>query len=312
MRVEGVNVRAPEAIRSSQTLWPCLAQSLQGRVIWTEAQEITGSVLSMPPLTRLKETLWLYLETDFGYAPHRQVCAEGGESRSLGTRYPMIMIFAEAKDAAEVAENASLLRTWLSVQHGRFERSRVLLLSYGSKPASRDSPHAALSLTAATMRHGLELVELHGLPQAAEYIFQCAAAVAESRKRRVPSRFKVAGLKCQTLRDPGDKLRISWVSQLMQIPGVSEDIAKVIAERYPSPGVLLDAVARADEAQRASSSSGLAEPPHGVCNATADAFLSEIEFPIRGKKSTRRIGPIVSRRVFTLFHASVAPELVLV
>merc|ERR1712032_1292816 len=84
--------------------------------------------------------------------------------------------------------------------------------------------------------------------EAGEYVAQCAAAVAESRKRRVPSRFKVAGVRCQSIRDPIDKLRISWVSQLMQIPGVSEGIAKVIAEQYTSPGSLLAAVAKIDMA----------------------------------------------------------------
>merc|ERR1712014_97013 len=117
---------------------------------------------------------------------------------------------------------------------------------------------------------------------AAQYVVQCAAAIAESRKRRVPSRFKVAGLRCQTLRDPMDKLRISWVSQLMQIPGVSEEIAKVVAERYPSPASILAAVAKSDAS---------------TVNIVAEGFVSEIEYPIRGKKSTRKIGPIVSRRI---------------
>jgi len=300
MRIEGVKVRVSEALRSSEALWPRLVQALEGRVAWQPLDDEAGSLLAFPVLTRRGNLPWLYLESEFGYAPHRQVCAEGGETRAVGTRLPTVLLFVEASEAAEVAESAGLLRTWLSVQHGKFESSRPLLVAYGARPASFGPQGSALA--AGLVRHGLGVVELHGVPEAAEYVVQCSAAVAESRKRRVPSRFKVAGLRCQTLRDPGDKLRISWVSQLMQIPGVSEDIAKIIAERYPSPGVLLDAVARA------SASSAVAGPDALM----ADAFVAELEYPIRGKKSTRRIGPIVSRRVFTLFHPDVTPELVLV
>merc|ERR1712139_460396 len=100
--------------------------------------------------------------------------------------------------------------------------------------------------------------------------------------------------------------RISWVSQLMQVPGVSEEIAKVIAERFPSPGALLAAVAGADKdgSRSASSSSSGSD----LNTAVADAFLAELEYPIRGKKCTRRIGPIISRRLFTLFHPAVSPS----
>jgi hypothetical protein len=158
------------------------------------------------------------------------------------------------------------------------------------------STQKARELFAGLVHQGLDIVELRGEVEAVEYIVQCASAIAESRKRRVPSRFKVAGLRCQTLRDPIDKLRISWVSQLMQIPGVSEEIAKVVAERYPSPAAILAAVAKTDSS---------------TSNAHAEGFVSEIEYPIRGKKSTRKIGPIVSRRIFMLFHPTVAPDYVL-
>jgi len=309
MRVEGVKVRASEALRASEVLWPALLRALEGRVAWAPLEEDAAEDLTLPVSTRRGELPWCYLECDFGYAPHRQVCAEGGETRAVLTRIPALFIFADAAEAHEVAAAAGQLRTWLASPHGRFEASRPLLLSHGSRTASLGSADAAKALIAGLLC-GLDIVELHGALEAAEYVAQCAAAVAESRKRRVPSRFKVAGVRCQTLRDPGDKLRISWVSQLMQIPGVSEEIAKVVAERWPSPGALLGAVARAGkDARGAGSSSGSAI---GVDASIADSFLAEMEYPIRGKKCTRRIGPIVSRRVYSLFHPGVSPELVLV
>ncbi|CAE8667283.1 unnamed protein product, partial [Polarella glacialis] len=160
---------------------------------------------------------------------------------------------------------------------------------------------AASALSAALLRWGAGFVEVRSPEHAAEYTAQCAAAVATSRKRRVPSRFKVPGVRCQSLpQNPDDRLRITWVSQLMQIPGVSEEVAKAVAGRHPTPAALLEAVAAA------------ASGGESVDAAVADAFLADLEYPIRGKKGTRRLGPVVSRRIFALFHPGVLPEHVLV
>merc|ERR1711988_2087022 len=127
--------------------------------------------------------------------------------------------------------------------------------------------------------------------QAAEYLIQCGTAICESRKRRMPSRFKVAGSRCQTLPSGAeDKMRVAWVSQLMQIPGVSEEIAKVIAERYPSPAAIMKAVEETNLPGTEASVSA---------TSSAEGLFAELEYPIRGKKSMRRVGPIVSRRIYT-------------
>jgi hypothetical protein len=269
-------------------------------VAWEALDEETGSVPLLPMLSPNERTPWAYVESEFNYAPHRQICLDGGESRTLGTQIPLVLVFSEASHAKDIAAVAGHLRRWLGSPGSLFEASRPVLVSYGIRPATLGSPSAALGLLESLVHHGLDVVELRGALEAAEYVAQCAATVVESRKRRVPSRFKVAGVRCQTLRDPVDKMRISWISQLMQIPGVSEEIAKVIAERYTSPATLLAAVAKLDVSHVASSSS------------EGDSFLAEIEYPIRGKKGTRRVGPIISRRIALLFHPMTPADHVLV
>jgi len=127
-------------------------------------------------------------------------------------------------------------------------------------------------------------------------------------------------VRCQTLpRDPQDKLRLTWVSQLMQVAGVSEEIAKVVSERYPSPGSLMHAVTQASRGAHSSAASkdldvapaGMPSKGKAATGAVADSFLADLEYPIRGKKGTRRLGPVVSRRIFTLFHPETPPDHIL-
>lgn len=54
--------------------------------------------------------------------------------------------------------------------------------------------------------------EVVDMDQAAQYVSQCASSVVECRRRRVPSRFKVAGVRCQTL--PKDSVGRCSLSKL--------------------------------------------------------------------------------------------------
>mmetsp|Transcript_127035 Transcript_127035/g.206745 ORF Transcript_127035/g.206745 Transcript_127035/m.206745 type:complete len:306 (-) Transcript_127035:45-962(-) len=305
MRVSGVTLHVSEALRHLDVLWCALERSLQERLAWVDVDETTAGSKA-PPIEGGHLLPWAYLECEFHYAPHRQICAEGGVT-AAGTRFPLVLLFVESATAAMVAKLAGDLQDWLSTPGGLFAQSRTLLLAYGGKPASlrRD---AAPTLLKALVQHDFGVVELKDAIHASEYVVQCATAVAESRKRRVPSRFKVAGVRCQTLgSDPADKLRIAWVSQLMQIPGVSEEIAKVVAERYPTPAAVMRAAADADPAGACAQGSCEGHP-----GSVADGFFADLEYPIRGKKGTRRIGPIVSRRIFTLFHPATPAEHLLI
>merc|ERR1740121_734810 len=136
----------------------------------------------------------------------------------------------------------------------------MLVLVGAARPSSL-RPEEATSLACSLVRYGVGSVEVVDVDHAVQYVLQCAATVQECRRRRVPSRFKVAGVRCQTLpRDPQDKLRLTWVSQLMQVAGVSEEIAKAVSERYSSPGLLMQAVTQATEGRGASAASASASP----------------------------------------------------
>lgn len=312
-------------------LWPALEAGLEAAgVSWTAMEE--AALGPLPEPWRSSEggssgssaLPWGYLECDFAYAAHRTCCAEAhqgaGREDAIGTRFPLVLLFAEPSSQSPLLRQESLgvLASWLGTAPRPFgSRVRVLLVLVGnSRSGAKVQKEQCAALSSGLVRHGVGTVEVRDAQHGAQYVVQCASSVLESRRRRVPSRFKVAGVRCQTLpKDPQDKLRLTWVSQLMQIAGVSEEIAKVIAERHPSPLALMEAVARAG-AGSAGSAGGreAAEASRApvALAAAADSFLADLEYPIRGKKGTRRLGPVVSRRLFTLFHPATPPEHVLV
>eukprot|EP00929_Paragymnodinium_shiwhaense_P006539 TRINITY_DN11012_c0_g1_i8.p1 TRINITY_DN11012_c0_g1~~TRINITY_DN11012_c0_g1_i8.p1 ORF type:complete len:262 (-),score=46.44 TRINITY_DN11012_c0_g1_i8:267-1052(-) len=193
----------------------------------------------------------LWLESDFMYIAHRDICAEmkapaaassaagPASGDSSGTRFPLLALVVEADAVDAVASAIPRAVTRINQNsEATFAKSRLLLLVVGKKPASCRSAAAAAFATN-LVNCSVAAVELTDVVHAAEYVVQCASSIAESRKRRVPSRFKVLavlpipGSRCQTLpAGPDDKVRIAWVSMLMQIPGVSEEVAKVIADKY--------------------------------------------------------------------------------
>ena len=133
------------------------------------------------------------MESDFPYAAHRTVVAQGDSLEVSGTRFPLALVFLDVA-AADLVTAATMgpLVEWLGSSHKPFTQTRLLLLVYGPKPTSL-RPAAAASLAACLLRHGAAAVELCGVGHVAEYAAQCAATINESRRRRVPSRFEVAG-----------------------------------------------------------------------------------------------------------------------
>ena len=56
---------------------------------------------------------------------------------------------------------------------------------------------------------------------------------------------------------------------LLQVPGVSEEMAKIIAERYPSPGMVLSAIASTvDDSSR----------QHEPDARDAELFIADLEY----------------------------------
>lgn len=302
----GVTLRTSAALRVCDKQWQPLQRAIEGRVPWEAIDECEVSV--PPVVIHGTSARWAYLESDFHYTSHRTLCrSEGGpyavDSESVGTRVPALFIFIDACDAVRAAGEAQgdPLAEWLARPAMPFILSRAVLILCGAKPASIAYDTARV-LAESLVQRRIESVEVRDAEHAADYVVQCALSVVESRKRRAPSRFKVPGSRCQTLpRDPTDKLRITWVSQLMQLPGVSEEMAKAICAQHPTPADLLKAVASVVSAEGG-------DADENASSVIAGAFLGNLEIPIRGKKGTRRLGEVVSRRVFELFHPVAQPE----
>jgi len=309
--ISGITLHVSASLRTTGVLWPALENSLDGHLPW---EAIDETVTCAPKVTVDRKCdadfQWAYLQTDSPYLAHRQACIDG-PSDDAGTCFPLVLVFAEASACRSIASSMRGLDRWLrstgddnsATSAGvPLARARLLLILWGSKPATLRPDSCAL-LADLLLKDDIATVETLNAANASDYVLQCASSICECRKRRVPSRFKIPGTRCQTLpKDPADKLRVTWVSQLMQIPGVSEEIAKTVAERYPSPAAMLKAVQSVDPTGRC-----LDEGPRVTIPPEVD-FLSDLEYPIRGRKSTRRIGPIVSHRILALFHADVQPD----
>lgn len=274
-------------------LCPELQRNALGEVLRTAAEgrvpldltklEDFGGAAPLPPLP------WALIQADFNYVSQWSVSSAEDPLAPLGSRSAAVLCFAGSSvDLEKVLEE--LKRWWLSMSR-HCPGARLLLVLTGQKAASLNAKNAEL-LAEVLVSLGWNTVEVRTPQQAAMYAINCAEAVVKSRGRTLPSRFKVQGVRCQTVpKDPDDRLANTWVSQLMQVQGMSEEMAKVVAERFSSPFAMMEAISVA--AQSA---------PEGKQEATADRFLSDLELPIRGKKGTRRLGPVLSRRLFTLFH----------
>jgi len=222
------------------------------------------------------------------------------------TKFPVVLIVTTTVVDASLVDRVAAFVSWLQTAPRPFNRqTRTLLLSLAPAASVAQRPQTSAALGTCLVRHGIGVVEARSVDDAACYIVQCGLSLGESKKRRLPSRFKVQGSRCQTLpRNPHDQLRLTWVSQLMQLAGVSEEIAKAVAERHATPAALMQAI-EAVEAENVG-------PAAKVRAKVAEGFLADLEYPIRGKKGTKRLGPVVSRRIFSLFHPETTPEHVLV
>lgn len=295
--LDDVKLRVSEALQEEEGLWSALQKRLQDHLSYEQADDYEPPILSATPSapSKTRRLRWAYMESVFHYAAHRSLCQEDATADDIGTQFPLILVFEEASSIILAPSAVGKLVDWLRCASRPFVCSRLLVVVIAPRAASLRREVAA-GFAASLVQHRVGFVEVRTVEQAAEYTLQCALAIAASRKRRIPSRFKIAGVKCQTLsRDPDDSLRRIWVSQLMQLPGVSEDIAKTISNRYSSPAALLKAV------------SSIAGSP-AVGGATGDLFLADLEYPIRGKKETRKVGPVISRRIFTLFHPQASAQ----
>eukprot|EP00435_Cladocopium_sp_Y103_P014625 s2655_g3.t1 len=221
-------------------LCPELQRNALGEVLRTGAE---GRVTL--DLTKLEDfdaapLPWALIQADFNYVSQWSVASAEDPLAPLGSRTSAVLCFAgSAVDLEKVLEE--LKRWWLSVSR-HCPGARLFLVLTGQKAASLNAKSAEL-LAEVLVSLGWNTVEVRTPEQAAMYAINCAEAVVKSRGRTLPSRFKVQGVRCQTVpKDPDDRLANTWVSQLMQVQGMSEEMAKVVAERFSSPFAMMEAI----------------------------------------------------------------------
>eukprot|EP00913_Durusdinium_trenchii_P017206 g16179.t1 len=223
MATAAVTLHISPELQLKAPLSTALREAAEGRVT---VEELESSAAPLP---------WALVQADFNYVlqslrPGPPVLrALQDPFAPLGTRCAAALCFAEATQATSAVE---ALSAWWPSKAAECPGARLLLVLIGPKQASL-RVDAAECLTEALLTLQMDFVEVRDWadrmrnqpPLAAAYAVQCAESVAKSRGRALPSRFKVAGAKCQTLpKDPSDRLATTWVSQLMQVQGMSEDL----------------------------------------------------------------------------------------
>lgn len=130
--------------------------------------------------------------------------------------------------------------------------------------------------------HDIDIVAVSSLEEGANYVQYAVKAFADNRKSQ-QSRWHHKGPSCRSLnRTTTSTSYVTWISMLMEIPMMSEESAKAIAERYPTPREIVDA-----------------------CTSCGnDLLFADIEMPCRGQKTVRRIGPQMSKKLFQIFTAT--------
>ncbi|CRH00574.1 conserved Plasmodium protein, unknown function [Plasmodium relictum] len=88
------------------------------------------------------------------------------------------------------------------------------------------------------IQYQVDSVELDNIIHLHKYIFKCCKYLYQSKIRKPNSYFKVKPIGINQFKNPNineNKNYSTWLSQLMQISGVSEDISKKIAEVFKTP-----------------------------------------------------------------------------
>lgn len=164
------------------------------------------------------------------------------------------------------------------------------------------------------VRYGLDAVEVSSVKEAGIYVALAVEAVRKSEREKKLKLRK--GDVCRSVGilgggGPGSsgpagvrgEFYVQWVSMLMEIPGVSEEIAKTVAETYPSLKKLLSDLGGEKGAGGASASGQvkLVSAAAGYNCAATTNKLENLEIATRSKKESRRLGPVVAGRIVGFF-----------
>ncbi|XP_075558291.1 methyl methanesulfonate sensitivity 4 isoform X2 [Dermacentor variabilis] len=156
---------------------------------------------------------------------------------------------------------------------------------YDGVPLSRKDVQE--TLVPLQLDSGVTVATKESTEELAEYLAKFTRALAERPHREAKQSRPLQHLAPGSL-SKHDSLRRTWQAQLEQFASVSRDVAEAIVCRYPGPKLLLQA--------------------YQACKnrAEGETLLADIQVR-RGAgalQSTRRVGPIVSGRIYRFFLAT--------
>lgn len=127
--------------------------------------------------------------------------------------------------------------------------------------------------------HDIDIISVATIEEGANYVTCAVRALCD--KKTPHTKWHHKGDSCRSLsRATTCPNFVTWVSMLMEIPGMSEDTAKAVCERYRTPRAAIDA-----------------------SRGQSDHMFADIEIPSRGQKTARRLGPALSKKLYRIFTA---------
>ncbi|CAD7940077.1 unnamed protein product [Amoebophrya sp. A120] len=207
---------------------------------------------------------------------------------SYDPRLPCVMGFFDrtVRNATD-AQLRELMENLKKMQIQRRAARAVLVV----KSDDRSTDYVAEGL----VLHDLDMIEVSSLSEAGSYVLVAVEAVLKSKNKKTATgefHHRAEGCKSVPTNVEGiGAMYGNWCSMLMEIPGLGEEMAKVVAENFKTPPLLVSAILQ-DEAR---------------AYGNVLKQLENLLVPQRGKNETRRLGPALANRIVQFF-ASDDPE----
>ncbi|VWU50863.1 conserved protein, unknown function [Hepatocystis sp. ex Piliocolobus tephrosceles] len=140
------------------------------------------------------------------------------------------------------------------------------------------------------IKYKVDTVEMENTISLHEYIFKCCKYLYQSKTKKLSSYFKVKPtsmlnqLKKLNINEIKNEEYLTWVSQLMQINGISEDISIKIADVFATPFDLIMHLKKVNN----------------------EEFLKDLV--ISSSYGQRKLGKALSRKIYKVFSPNAVPD----